>query len=252
MLRRGKGHSQFTMKTSGNFAPWLGVFETLRVIEGKPLFFVEHRAELQRAMEALELNSEADFEKARAGLPPLSGRWRWIVTPEETRTLFSEEETASAGSLALSVSPVRVGSSNWDARFKTLSYLSHVQAWKTALTPEVVLLNEHGHVASASRANIFWRRGEKLFTPAHEAGCRCGVVRGFVLQQVGVEQGHFPVAELVQADEVFLTNSLVGIVSVPRIGERVLDPVRVANALREAYSHEVAIRLQNRLPIDRC
>ena len=233
------------------FAPWLGVFETLRVVNGVPLFVAEHRTELSRAMDALGLKSEADFEQARAGLPPLSGRWRWIVTPEETRTLFSEEETASAEPLALSVSPVRVGSCNWDARFKTLSYLSHAQAWKTAATPEVVLLNEHGHVASASRGNIFWRRREKVFTPAHEAGCRCGVVRAFVCQQIKVETGHFPLGDLLEADEIFLTNSLKGIVSVNRIADLTLDTSSLANALREVYGHEVAIRLQNRLPIDR-
>jgi branched-chain amino acid aminotransferase/4-amino-4-deoxychorismate lyase len=239
------------MNASADFAPWLGVFETLRVVDGKPLFFAEHRAELARAMEQLGLTSDTSFALEALKLPTKSGRWRWIVTPDETSTLFSEESAVIVEPPVLSVSPVRVGSQNWDARFKTLSHLSHAQAWKTAATSEVVLLNENGHVASASRGNVFWRRGEKLFTPAHEAGCRCGVVRGFVLQQVGVEQGHFPVAELVQADEIFLTNSMKGIVSVARIGERVLDPVRIADALREAYGCEVAIRLQNRLPIDR-
>src|SRR5277367_3839574 len=116
------------MKTSVDFAPWLGVFETLRVVDGVPLFMVEHRAELARAMEALGLKSEFDFEQARAGLPPLSGRWRWAVTPEGTRTLFTEEDKFAPEPVAVSVSPVRVGSCNWDARFKTLSYLSHAQA----------------------------------------------------------------------------------------------------------------------------
>jgi 4-amino-4-deoxychorismate lyase len=240
------------MNASADFAPWLGVFETLRVIEGKPLFFAEHWAELARAMNQLGLTSDADFAAKASALPMKSGRWRWIVTPDETRTLFFEEEAAPAEPVALSVSPVRVGSQNWDARFKTLSYLSHAQAWKTAATPEVVLLNEQGHVASASRGNIFWRRGEKLFTPAHEAGCRCGVVRAFVLQQFSVEQGHFPLAELLEADEIFLTNSMRGIVSVNRIADLTLDTPSLAGALREVYGHEVAIRLQNRLPLDRC
>src|SRR5471030_2359057 len=92
MPRRGKRQSQSMRKESGDFAPWLGVFETLRVVNGVPLFVAEHRLELGRAMDALGLKSEFDFEQARAGLPPLSGRWRWIVTPKETRTLFTEEE----------------------------------------------------------------------------------------------------------------------------------------------------------------
>jgi branched-subunit amino acid aminotransferase/4-amino-4-deoxychorismate lyase len=232
------------MKASGDFAPWLGVFETLRVVNGVPLFVAEHRAELGRAMEALGLKSEADFDQAAIGLPPLSGRWRWIVTPEETRTLFSEEETAPAGPLALSVSPVRVGSCNWDARFKTLSYLSHVQAWQTAATPEVILLNERGHVASASRTNIFWRRGEQVFTPAHEAGCRCGVVRAFVFQRQKVEAGHFPTSDLLEADEIFLTNSMRGIVSVNGVEGRSLTAFPCADRLREAYAEAVAAQFK--------
>lgn len=231
------------MNASADFAPWLGVFETLRVVNGVPLFAAEHRAELARAMDALGLKSETDFEQAAIGLPPRSGRWRWIVTPEETRTLFSEEAEASAEPLALSVSPVRVGSCNWDARFKTLSHLSHVQAWKTAVTPEVVLLNEQGRVASASRGNIFWRRGDQVFTPAHEAGCRCGVVRAFVLNRQKVEAGHFPLGDLLEADEIFLTNSLKGIVSVNDMQGRSLRAFPSADQLRQAYAEAVAAQL---------
>jgi len=230
-------------KAPGDFAPWLGVFETLRVVDGKPLFLAEHRAELARAMNALGLTSETDFAAEASTWPMKSGRWRWIVTPQETRVFFSEEAVASAGPLALSVSPVRVGSCNWDARFKTLSYLSHAQAWKTAVTPEVVLLNENGHVASASRANIFWRRGDLLFTPAHEAGCRCGVVRAFVLKRQKVEAGHFALSDLLEADEIFLTNSMKGIVSVNDAPGRSLHGFSSADKLREAYAKAIAAQV---------
>ena len=222
----------------------MGVFETLRVIKGKPLVVAEHLAEMQRAMDALGLKSDADFEAARAGLPPLSGRWRWIVASQDAGTLFSEEIPAPVELLALSVSPVRVGSENWDARFKTLSYLSHAQAWKTATTPEVVLLNEKGHVASTSRGNIFWRRGEKLFTPAHEAGCRCGVVRAFMCKQTKVETGHFPLTELLEAEEIFVTNSMRGIVSVNDVRGRLIKDSTSADKLREAYADAVAAQIK--------
>jgi len=222
----------------------MGVFETVRVVEGKPLFMSEHLAELERAMDALGLKSDADFEAARTELPAASGRWRWVVTSQGAGTLFSEEFPTPVEALGLSVAPVRVGSNNWDARFKTLSYLSHAQAWKTATTPEAVLLNEKEHVASASRGNIFWRRGDKLFTPAHEAGCRMGVVRGLVLKQLKVEQGHFPLAELVQADEIFLTNSIRGIASVNALQGRTLKDFSTAEKLRAFYADAIAVQLK--------
>ncbi|MCE0485133.1 MAG: aminotransferase class IV [Methylacidiphilales bacterium] len=233
-------------QTPPEFAPWLGVFETLRVVEGMPLFFREHREELSRAMAALELKSDFDFEKAGDDLEPNSGRWRWIVTTEGTRTLFSSEEVLPAGPGALSVSPVRVGSANWDARFKTVSYLTHAQAAKTAPTPEVVLLNEFGHVASASRGNIFWRRAERLFTPSEESGCRRGVVRGFVLKRCDVTTGPFPLDELLEADEVFVTNSMKGIVSMNECQGRSLVDFSTAEGLRNEYAKEIAAQLMAR------
>jgi len=221
------------------FAPWLGVFETLRVVKGRALFLGEHTAELRRAMEALGLTTRVELQA-----PPSSksGRLRWIVTATEARTFFTEEEAPVAEPIELGVSSVRVGSANWDARFKTLSYLSHTQARREAHTPEVVLLNEHGHVASAASSNLFWRRGERLFTPAHESGCRCGVVRGFVLGQAKVEAGHFPLDDLLVADEAFLTNSMRGIVSVGHLEHRPLT-FSTAERLREAYDAEVARQL---------
>jgi branched-chain amino acid aminotransferase/4-amino-4-deoxychorismate lyase len=222
------------------FAPWLGVFETLRVVEGTPLFVAEHFEELQRAMQALGLSSDFNPAAARGDLQRANGRWRWIVTGGASRTLFTPEQPRSQEPIEIAISPVRVGSVNWDARFKTVSYLVHAQARRMAKTAEVIHMNEHGHVVSASGANMFWRRGDRLFTPAHEAGCRCGVVRGFVLAREKVEEGHFPVAELLAAEEIFLTNSMRGIVSVSRAEGKALATSEVAQRLRKAYDEEVA------------
>jgi 4-amino-4-deoxychorismate lyase len=229
------------MSTPTEFAPWLGVFETLRVIDGVPLFVHEHLAELNRAADALGLAVQLNLDRVVAELPAASGRWRWIVTPEGTRTLFSEEAFPEPGTLSLAVSTIRVGSQNWDARFKTVSYLAHVQALRVGSADEMILLNEHGEVASAARANIFWRKGDRFYTPRHESGCRRGVVRGFVLAQVKAEEGCFPLNELVGADEIFLTNSLRGIVSVGALeGEKRTDFSR-AEELRRKYDAAVRI-----------
>jgi branched-chain amino acid aminotransferase/4-amino-4-deoxychorismate lyase len=227
------------MSGMAEFAPWLGVFETLRVIDGVPLFIEEHRAELHRSATALGLNVSLDLAHATRQLDGRSGRWRWIVTPEGTRTLFTEEPPQSGEPAGLGISTVRVGSQNWDARFKTVSYLAHVQALTMGTAPEMVLLNERGEVASAARANIFWRKGERLYTPVHEAGCRCGVVRGFVLTLGPVEVGRFALDELVGADEIFLTNSMRGIVSVNALEGASLSDFSFADEVRRQYARAV-------------
>jgi branched-subunit amino acid aminotransferase/4-amino-4-deoxychorismate lyase len=226
------------------FAPWFGVFETLRVIKGRPLFVPEHVSELGHAMAALGLETNFNFDAAIAALPPKSGRLRWIVRPDDTQALFTEEDDPSPDPVALSVSPVRVGSQNWDARFKTLSYLSHAQAGQTASTPEALLLNEQGHIASAARGNIFWRRGDRICTPVHEAGCRCGVVRRFVLDRIKVEQGHFPLQDLLDADEIFVTGSMKGIISVNALEKRTFTAFALADTLRPQYAAAIQTQLR--------
>ena len=223
----------------GNFSPWLGVFETVRVVDGVPLFVPEHLAEFRRAAETLGISGEFDMKKQRAKLPRTSGRWRWIATATSRTFMFSKEDPVPAKPVGLSVSPVRVGSQNWDARFKTVSYLVHAQAVKMAPTSEVIVLNEHRQVASGGRGNIFWRRGERLFTPGHESGCRRGVVRGFVLARREVEEGSYPLDDLLEADEIFLTNSMRGIVSARAVEGRAVESDTAAKLLRREYAAEV-------------
>jgi len=237
-------------KSGAEFAPGWGVFETLRVVDGVPLFVAGHLRELERAMTTLGLESDFDFEKAAAELPHLSGRWRWIVTPEETYTKFVEEKWVDPGTIELSVSPVRVGSCNWDARFKTLSYLSHAQAWKMKTTDEVILLNEYGLMASAARANIFWLLKGQVFTPAHETGCRRGVTRAFISKFHNVRSGHYPPSDLLEAEEIFLTNSMKGIVSVHAIKGRTYKRHRLADELRINYEEEIAAQLGGQDEVD--
>jgi branched-subunit amino acid aminotransferase/4-amino-4-deoxychorismate lyase len=232
------------MSGMADFDPWLGVFETLRVVDGVPLFVDEHRAELLRAAAAVGLNVKLESLRKMTELAGRSGRWRWIVSPEKTHTLFTDETAPSGQPVGLGISTVRVGSQNWDARFKTFSYLAHVQALAMGSAPEMVLLNERGEVASAARSNIFWRKGERVYTPVHEAGCRCGVVRGFVLSLGPAEVGRFALDELVGADEIFLTNSLRGIVSVNALEGAALTDFSCADEIRKQYARAIKEQLR--------
>ena len=109
---------------------------------------------------------------------------------------------------------------------------------------EAGLRNEQRNGAGAARANLFWRRGARLYTPAHEAGCRCGVVRGFVLGLGPVEVGHFALDELVGADEIFLTNSIRGIVSVAALEGSPLSDFSHADEVRRQYDRVVEEKMR--------
>lgn len=213
----------------------LGVFETLRVELGHALFVEEHWVNLKSAAHALGLKVRTDFRKSACRLPVKSGRWRWIVEPETSYDLFSPEKLDAKRSFTLSVAPQRLGSANWDAHYKTLSYLTHLQARRSVKTDEALLLNEHGHLASGAMSNLFWVRNGRLYTPSLEAGCRAGIVRGWVMEQTSVKADLYTISAIQNADEIFITNSLIGIMPVRRFERRQYKVGPVVGRLRKLF-----------------
>lgn len=80
-----------------------------------------------------------------------------------------------------------------------------------------LLLNDKKHVAEALNANLFLVSGYKIRTPKLESGCIDGVMRKQIIKLIGewpdyiLEEEAISPFELQKADEMFLSNSLVGI-----------------------------------------
>lgn len=89
---------------------------------------------------------------------------------------------------------------------------------------DAIAINEHGRICETSNANIFAVFGNKATTPPVEEGILPGIVRGFLLDGnipgVKFEEKPLTKQELLQADEVFLTNSLIGVLPVFCVEEK--------------------------------
>ena len=198
--------------SDAGFRHGVGVFETVRVKDGRARWQSWHLESIREAAQALGLKVE---EKELNKIPAGYGLWRWFVTETGTRTWWSEGIPLPPAAYDLNLADTGVWSSSWEARFKTLSYLSRIQAQREGKKPEQegVMLNEKGEIASAAMANLFWIRQGKLRTPARECGCRAGTVRRWVLERSGqsVEEGKWKAEELDTAEEIFLTNARIGI-----------------------------------------
>ena len=118
------------------------------------------------------------------------------------------------------------------SRLKTLAYLDNVLARGEARATgahEAVMLNNLGELACASAANLFWLADDQLFTPALSCGVLNGIERARVLKAAAIlgVPAHVVVAKpdvLETAQAVFLTNSLIGVRPVSRLGERSYEP----------------------------
>lgn len=109
------------------------------------------------------------------------------------------------------------------AGIKHLNRLEQVLAsrqWAEG-TDEALLSDEAGRPVCGTRTNLFWVRGGQLHTPALQRCGVAGMMRAKVLALAPaaiVSDGDW--AEVESADEVFLTNSLIGIWPVARLGAR--------------------------------
>ena len=83
-----------------------------------------------------------------------------------------------------------------------------------------VLINEKKGVVEVTNANIFILKGNVVKTPALTEGCIKGVVRGKVIEilskneEFSLEETNISPFEIQKADEVFITNAIIGVQAV--------------------------------------
>ena len=221
--------------SDAGFRHGVGVFETVRVQGGKARWRDWHLESIHRSAKTLGLNVE---EKEFKHIPQGDGLWRWFVTDTGTRSWWCVGLEKVPPTVSLEMGKVGVWSDSWEARYKTMSYLSRIQAREGQREGgEVVMLNEKGEIASASMANLFWVKEGKLKTPARECGCRAGTVRRWILERSGqkVEEGRWKKEELDGAEEIFVTNARIGIKPVVSWHGKKLARSGVAETLGKAF-----------------
>ena len=80
-----------------------------------------------------------------------------------------------------------------------------------------ILLNEKKGVVEVTNGNIFIVKGTVVKTPALDQGCIKGIIRSKVIdiilknKEFTIEETSISPFELQKADEVFITNAIVGI-----------------------------------------
>jgi branched-subunit amino acid aminotransferase/4-amino-4-deoxychorismate lyase len=189
-------------------------FETLRVYRGRPFLLAEHVTRLRTSIEALALPplDEAELTGLLAQLIDGDGVLRLFRTSHDLVATFDslpgglEDERARG----LTLRSVELGAPAILAGVKATSYADAFAARRDAEragADDVVFL-AGGVVLEAATANVWWRRGERLFTPALDAGVLPGVTRQFLLGLEPAEETIAGVGELASADEAFLTSSI--------------------------------------------
>ncbi|MER2519982.1 MAG: aminotransferase class IV [Bdellovibrionales bacterium] len=96
-------------------------------------------------------------------------------------------------------------------QIKTINYLDNILARREAVlrgADDALLLNTAGRLAEATSSNLFVVHGSRILTPPVSDGALPGVVRDAILNAGDALEQPLAPEDILNADEIFLTNSL--------------------------------------------
>lgn len=238
-----------------------GIFETMRVYEGKVFRVREHLDRLLASLKHLEIKCPlapedlgtilrvlAERNKVRGGFARLyitsGASSQGLMTRSEhgvTLVALCESREFECPKLRVIISSTRLDPSL--SCHKTANRLPYMLARREAEkegADEAILLNSGGRPVELSTSNLFVVKAGELFTPALSEGPLPGVTRDVVLllaseMLVPVHEVRMGLPMLETADEIFATNTLMEIVPVVQFKSRKLEEGQLTKRLQQAY-----------------
>lgn len=217
-----------------------GLFETIAVREGQPRFIEYHLQRLAESANRLSMElplallqseiNELISNQSRAVLKVIVTRgqgkrgYRVESQMSPTRILGLSEAAAPVpenyrNGIRIRFCATPIGVNPATAGMKTLNRLEQVMArseWSDESVPEGLMCTPAGLIISGTMSNLFLVKDGTLMTPDLSAAGIAGIMRRVVLehaQEMGISTRVRDIdrAFLANADEVFVTNSQVGL-----------------------------------------
>lgn len=203
-----------------------GVFETI-LWKDRPVLLDEHLERLKKSMVEINLLplEEKDLREYLSKLNIENKAVKITVTPLSIiiteREINYKEEDYNKG-MKLTISKVRRNSTSRLCYIKSTCYIENLIEKENAKKlgyDDVIFLNENGYVTETSCANIFIVKNKGIFTPKLEDGLLGGIVRAEIIREFDVNEKSITIEDLMQSEEVIITNSLMGAMSIREIDE---------------------------------
>lgn len=249
----------------------LGVFETIAVERSMPLLLEEHLQRMGRSMQFFGIvwkrqGLQADESSEEAAFQNTCGRMQEDLS-EQIRQ-YLEAHPLEHGALKLMVSaentvlthrPNPYSPDRYEAGFqmdysrilrnetspfvfhKTLNYGDCILEKRSAAAKgidELVFLNTKGQLCEGTTTNLFFAKNGKVYTPERTCGLLPGIMRDWVMRRKPVEETVILPGQTGAFDECFVTNSLMGIMPVVRLGDHEFWKRDTADRLLRCWREE--------------
>lgn len=262
ILINGKNRTELTVSDRG-LQYGDGLFETIEVLNTRPILIDPHLRRLVSGCEKL-LIPTPDKQILRHEVTTLSqnishGVLKIIITrgsggrgykppdiTEPTRILSQHPfpdypPSFQQDGITARFCQHRLGLNPTLAGLKTLNRLEQVLAraeWNTPEIQEGIMFDLNGYIIEGTMTNVFFVKNDILYTPLLTQAGIAGIMRDFVLKTalakgVEFEQGMFTSEQLLAADEVFLTNSIIGIWPVKQLESQPFAVGKITRRLQQ-------------------
>lgn len=204
--------------------PDFGIFETLRVENGRCALLDRHLCRLKAAAQALNLplpdGCENQIKQYIAHLPDGAFRVKALLASDGI-SLSSAVLNHLDDKQRVIISPTILPVQNYLRRFKTTHRALFDQAWQTAETQgafDSLFFNSDGILLEGGRSNVFVKYQGQWLTPSLDLDILNGIMRQAVLdepqkylQTNQVIETHITQKTLQEAEEIRLSNALRGV-----------------------------------------
>lgn len=242
-----------------------GVFETVKILDGKILFSEDHYFRLMSSMRVVRMEIPMNFTLeyfeeqilALASAKNITGSARARITVYRNAGGFYLPEDRSVSFLVeanpLENAAYQIEKQTYEVDlykdfYITAQLLSSIKTTNKLLNitgsiyadenglDNCLLLNDSKNVVEALQGNIFMLMGNKLITPPISEGCLNGVMRKQILalaaKMENLEIIEEPISpfDLQKADELFITNVIKGIQPITKYRKKDYD-TKLANEM---------------------
>ncbi len=252
-----------------------GVYETLRVSNGKPFRWPPHRERLRHSLEEARIVLPFPLSRLDAGIADCvaanhlrEARVRLTITRGEGNPGYDlmegkgpnaiiaasawkplPEESYRDGVCAIIARVRQTGRDTLDPALKSISRIHLVLARMEASergAHEALLLGTGSEVREGTASNVFLVRGGVLRTPSLESGVLQGITRDLILEiarDLGIpsEEARIGREELDTAEELFFTNTSWGALPVTRLDGRAVGNGRPGPVTRRVGTRLAAL-----------
>ncbi|MBU3144734.1 aminotransferase class IV [Clostridium sp. CF012] len=229
-----------------------GIFETVLVKE-KPIFLSEHIQRLNSGLSTLGVNKKITGAEIYSGVEKLScknsvmkimvSEKNTIITKREIPYKYSDYERG----FSLGLSETRRNAYSNLTYVKSFNYVENIIERDKILKKgynEVLFLNTDGFISEGAISNIFFVKDGIIFTPKIKCGLLPGIIREFIIQNspsigLKIEEGEFTYGQLMEAEGAFITNSIMGIMKINKIGDKTFNESMVVSQIKRYYDRYI-------------